>query len=402
MEQGPDAAKWPGAVVCAGQHGVNALATIRSIGRRGIPVHVVNLRGSAPTAARSRYCARHSQATHMETLVDTLRLAAQPAGSRPVLFVDNDRMMRALQPHAAELETLFRVVDPISQALELTDKRLQASTAVALGIDIPKTCMPSTWREIGEFGAEVAGRLIAKPVDHASAPSRKFKTVIAVDAVHLIRELQKHEVEPGDLVVQEYIEGDDCEVYVALCYRDRNGTSHVFTARKLRQAPLGAGVMSMGQSVDVAEVRSMTVALADRLRLRGVISTEFKYSRSTGRFYFVEWNPRPGAFQSLAWKSGFDLAYLGYCDHVGMECSARVDYSAGQVWINAESEIENIARNPRLALKGDTWRALLGRKEFAVLSWDDLEPFRAASASFARDLTARALRKVTGLAWRLG
>ncbi|HUG79782.1 MAG TPA: hypothetical protein VML57_20050, partial [Burkholderiales bacterium] len=44
------------AVVCAGDAGINALATVRSLGRRGVPVHVVALEASAQIATASRYC----------------------------------------------------------------------------------------------------------------------------------------------------------------------------------------------------------------------------------------------------------------------------------------------------------------------------------------------------------
>ena len=44
------------AVVCAGEAGINALATVRSLGRRGVPVDVVALESSRQVASASRYC----------------------------------------------------------------------------------------------------------------------------------------------------------------------------------------------------------------------------------------------------------------------------------------------------------------------------------------------------------
>jgi hypothetical protein len=41
------------AVVCAGDSGINALATVRSLGRRGVPVDVVALQSSAQVASAS-------------------------------------------------------------------------------------------------------------------------------------------------------------------------------------------------------------------------------------------------------------------------------------------------------------------------------------------------------------
>ena len=44
------------AVVCVGDAGINALATVRSLGRRAIPVRVVAVKGSPQIASSSRYC----------------------------------------------------------------------------------------------------------------------------------------------------------------------------------------------------------------------------------------------------------------------------------------------------------------------------------------------------------
>src|SRR4051812_29294629 len=114
----------PDAVVCIGQTGVNALATIRSLGRRGVGVHAVSLAGSKQIAAKSRYCLAHHEASDMGDLMRVLEGVARES-RKAVLYVDNDRMLRALQRHARELQRLFRVVDPIPHAYELTDKRAQ-------------------------------------------------------------------------------------------------------------------------------------------------------------------------------------------------------------------------------------------------------------------------------------
>src|SRR5688572_4261999 len=146
------------AVVCAGDAGINALATVRSLGRRGVPVHVVALQSSAQIASVSRYCSGYSAAGDLASLPEALR--ALPAGA--LLYVDNDPMLKALAPHAAELAKRFAVVDPLAGAATLTDKAYQLGLAQKAGIAVPRSWLPQTWHEISSL--ETGKRLIAKPV----------------------------------------------------------------------------------------------------------------------------------------------------------------------------------------------------------------------------------------------
>src|SRR5829696_6716640 len=103
------------AIVCVGESGINGLATVRALGRRGVPVHVVALRSSEQFASASRYCRGFSPATDLSTLHETL-LGLQPGA---VLYVDNDPMLTALAPHAGALAARFALVEEIAEAPRL-------------------------------------------------------------------------------------------------------------------------------------------------------------------------------------------------------------------------------------------------------------------------------------------
>ena len=61
------------AVVCVGEAGINGLATVRALGRRGVPVHVVALESSLQVASASRYCKSFTPARDLASLSDVLR-----------------------------------------------------------------------------------------------------------------------------------------------------------------------------------------------------------------------------------------------------------------------------------------------------------------------------------------
>jgi predicted ATP-grasp superfamily ATP-dependent carboligase len=361
------------AVVCVGDAGINGLATVRALGRRGVPVDVVALESSAQIASASRYCRRFIPVRDLASLPQAL-LGMEPA----VLYVDNDAMLRALAPHAGELARRFAFADPVADALRLTDKAEQMRTARQTGIAVPRSWYPRGWDELK--AVRTSKRLIAKP----AAGRADFKALIARNPAELGDALRQHAATPDQVLVQEFVEGDDSDIYAGLCYRARSsGQCFVFSARKLRQTQPGAGVMAVGQAVDAPQVREMTRRLAKAAGVRGALSTEFKLDARDGRFYFIEWNPRPAYFQSLGWKAGFDLAWLAWLDHADPSQLANLQTSfAGEhYWINLHADLMNLARLPSRNFAA--WRPYWGRKEWAVFALDDLAPWRKALGTLA-------------------
>jgi predicted ATP-grasp superfamily ATP-dependent carboligase len=376
------------AVVCVGDVGIGGLATVRSLGRRGVPVAVVALESSRQIASASRYCRRFVPVKDMAQLPQAL-LGLE----RAVLYVDNDPMLKALAPHAAALAQRHALVDPVAEATRLTDKAWQVRVARRTGIAVPRTWLPQSWNEI--HALSTPKRLIAKPLARA-----EFKAIVATNAAELAALLRARGVAPGEVVVQEFIEGGDEQIYAALCYRPQSRSrSFVLSVRKLRQTVPGAGVMALGQVVDVPQVREMTRRLARAAGARGAFCTEFKLDPRDGRYYFIEWNPRPAYFQSIGWRAGFDLAWMAYCDHANPAQlgAMQPSFSGEHYWINLRADLSNLSRAPRRAAAA--WLPYLKRKEWAVFAADDLAPWRRAMRQlaawiFRRKSVARALARL--------
>jgi predicted ATP-grasp superfamily ATP-dependent carboligase len=373
-----------GAVVCVGESGLNAVAIIRSLGRRGIPVHAVSLAGSAQIASSSRYCSGRTEVEDLAGLYGALRRIARGRAQRPVLFVDNDAMLRHLAPSADRLQRLYCLVDPIGDALRYTDKEFQLEAARAAGIPVPRSWFPREREDIHALRGETRARLLAKPLPGpAGGAGAAFKAIVAVDSSELLALLDQFQADASSVVVQEYIEGGDASLYSGYCYRAADGRKPLlFSSRKLRQHPPGAGVMAVGEPYDAPEVREMTARLADALEYRGVMSTEFKRDRASGNYYFIEWNPRLDACHSLGWRSGADCAWVAYRDHAhpGIPLEAAARYDSGHVWINVECDLKSLARAPRRIFSWSTWRPYLRDKEWAVFALDDPKPWAKAAA----------------------
>ena len=363
------------AVVCIGEPGINALATIRALGRRGVRVHAVALESAVECASASRYCSSVTRVRGLDGLYDAL-LAVKTRGlDRPPLFVDNDRMMRALQPREQELRRRFRIVGPVGDAERLMDKAFQISAAAKAGIAVPRTWYPRDWSEV--MAIESQRKLIAKPLSGRFAPGTAppFKVLVAADAG-------------------------------ALAYRAINsGALLALSIRKHRQTMPGAGIMAVGQVVDEPELRELTARLMQSLDYRGPIHTEFKRCPRDGKYYFIEWNNRPGYFHSLGWRAGFDAAWFAYCDLVDPHrmASMGLRHDARHYWISFQGDLGHLLRRPALLLRPGTWAPYFSAPEWAVYAGDDLGPWLRACTYLSRylgEITLRALRKLSrGLAF---
>jgi D-aspartate ligase len=386
----------PPAVVCVHGMGINGLATARSLGRREVPVHVVSVKGSRQIASASRYCASHTEIPDPAALYRALVDLGRRLARRPVLYIDNDPMIKLLAPHAAALERDFDVVEPIGDAERLTDKAFQLRAAQEAGIPVPRTWFPASWAELEEIGRQTSKRLIAKPSPSrlAAGSSAGFKVLVCASARALAVQLRERAASPEEVLVQEYVEGDDARIHAGLSYRSGDRRCFVLSVKKLRQTQPGAGVMALGQVIDTPQVRDMTRRLAEALGLRGVLCTEFKLDPTDGRFYFIEWNPRPAYFQSLGWKAGFDLAYLAYCDRVDPARMPAGPYrdSSGHYWINLRGDLQHLSRVPRRALHPATWGPYLRNKEWAVFALDDLMPWARSMTQFGAALPQGLMR----------
>lgn len=362
------------ALVCAGDTGINALATVRSLGRRGVPVYVAAFKGSPQIASASRYCRGYMPVEQPGDLASTLLDFGRRKALRPVLYVDNDSMMRVLAPHTRALAARFELVDPLADAERLTDKPLQVELARRCGLAVPRTWRPQSWAELAAIATPK--RLIAKSL--VARPG--LKGLIAASAAELEEKLRPLAM-PADVLVQEFVEGDDSQIYAALAYRAKSiERCFVMSARKLRQSQPGAGVMAVGQAVDVAQVREMTRRLVRAAGLRGVLCSEFKLDPTDGKYYFIEWNPRPAYFHSIGWKCGFDLPWLAWCDHVDpVQLAAQPAFEpAGHYWINVRCDLMHLARASHRIAAFRTWLPYLGRTEWAVFALDDPKPWIGA------------------------
>lgn len=387
----------PGAVILGASP--NGLSFVRSIGRRGIPVVV--LEGPKPLPAlHSRWAFGlllpdpvDDEARWMEVLLAIGGAAPTP----PVLIPTGDAHVLLVSRRRGELEQSFRFVLPDAEVLEkLPNKSEQYRLAAESAVPIPKTLYPASEREAEEAGREVGYPCIVKPhYAHLWKRRKEGKLVEAGDAAELLR-AYRGAAEIGQAVmVQELIPGGDDALYGLLAYYDRESRPLcLFTKRKLRQYPIGYGDGSLQVTLRVPEVEELGDRFFRSMRYRGLGSVEFKKDERTGEFKLIEVNPRSVSGQGMTTAAGMDIPYLAYLDIGRVERVEPTDrFREGVYFVNERWDVQSFLqyrKAGRLTLR--RWLGgFIGKKiAFAFFSWRDPGP---AAALWGRVLLNRLRRQ---------
>ncbi len=144
-----------------------------------------------------------------------------------------------------------------------------------------------------------------------------------------------------DLIVQEWIEGAESDIYFCLQYRAMDGvTVRSFTGRKLRSWPPQTG--STASCIAAPEVESilepLTKGFFDAIRFVGMCSMEFKRDRQIGKFLMIE--PTVGRTdwqEEVASLHGVNIPLAAYCHELGLPLPADEKARDPVIWLDPPS-----------------------------------------------------------------
>lgn len=291
---------------------VNGLATIRSLGRAGIPVVALD---QNPTALgfRSRYAeARVSPdpVTDESGYVRFLGELGDAIGEPVPIFASNDEHLNAIARNRETLGDRFLYPCPPWERLgRIQDKWFQIEQAQALGVACPRTSHEPT----EDFGFPV----LVKPADPAAFWRAFREKAFRCTNRAELEEAFEH-ARPYRPLVQELIPGGDDELYTLGSYLTRDGeVIGLFSGRKLRQTPPGVGTCRVAEAVWVDDVVEQGLRLLRGVEFHGISQVEFKRDPRDGIFKLMEINPRLWQWHGLASACGVDLPLIAYRDLLG-------------------------------------------------------------------------------------
>jgi D-aspartate ligase len=374
--------KKPYAIVI-GLDNVTGLQTARILARHQVPVIAI-AKDPAHHFCRTKVCERILFAdTANDEFINTLVALGPELGERSVLFPCSDLSVLLISRHRVELEPWYHVVLPEPEVVEmLMDKVSFFAFARQAGLPIPRTYIVSSEADLDQAAAEITFPCILKPpLKTAAWEQHTRKKVFKIANAEALRAVyQRCSKWTEALMLQEWVEGTDADLYSCNCYFSADSRPLVtFVSRKIRQWPPETGVSCLGEECRNDTVLQESIRLFQSAVYHGLGYVEMKRDIRTGEHFIIEPNiGRPTGRSAIAEAGGVALLYAAYCDTVQRPLPANIEQKYGEAkWIYLRRDIQSALYYWR---RGDLtiaqwWRSWRGRKVDAVWSWRDPAPF---------------------------
>jgi D-aspartate ligase len=380
-----------------------AMGTIRCLGAAGIPVVSVHYADS-DFAHVSRFVSHRVHAPHPERdeqgFVDAVIDAAGRYG-RGLLIPANDATLGVVARRKAELAAHHWVAaDDWSIIERVIDKRHTYELADSLGVAAPRTETPGSRADAERIAATFLFPCLVKPrVSHRYAEAFGEKLAEVHDAASLLAAYQRAADLGLEVLIQEYIPGDDRHSF-NYCSYGTGDTVIDFTAQKLRLAPPGFGLPRALVSRAMPALVDPAQSILRGLGYTGYACTEFKLDPRDGVFKLMEVNGRVNRSILHPLAAGLNFPEIMYRDLVlGEAPKPPLAPSQRRVyWIDLASDVRLGVRDWRT--EGPGWRAFLrpylGPKVLAVGDGMDVRPFVKRSFGTLAGRSRRAVRRLPG------
>ncbi len=377
----------PQVVVTGGS--ANALGVLRSL----IHCDLTLLCDSVEAPAwRSRWGRKVLVAnTRTPAIVEALLTLADQSRDpgQPVLILTEEKTVVEVSKARERLAPHYRfTLAPEPLLSNLQSKEGFQQLAMASGAPVPRGVVLQSARDLAATH-HLQYPCVLKPLEQDAAYAARFKKAYKVTSADQVDALYR-EIEPvmPRMIVQEWLEGADSDIYFCLGFWDEHSqlVGQTFVGRKLRSWPLQVGGTASCTSAPEAadELTRLTDAFVKATGFVGQMGMEFKHDASRGGFYMVEPTVGRTDYQH-------EIATLSGCNVL----STMVAHLAGAsptpsgpprnvIWYDEVADAQALAAGAPDQLFRDR------RKVPAVRRWSDPMPAVA-------DLWRRGLRRFKGL-----
>jgi D-aspartate ligase len=280
----------------------------------------------------------------------------------------------------------------------LMDKAGFAAYGAAAGLPVPRTEVLTNRADAERVAAGVCYPCLLKPATKTASwlAHTSAKAVTVGSRAELLSVYDALAGWSGCLVLQEWVEGPETELYSCNAYFGAGGRPlATFVARKLRQWPPRVGTSASGEECRNDEVRDTTLRLFGGLGFQGLAYLEMKRDARTGRHIIIEPNiGRPTGRSAIAEAGGVELLYTAYCDAAGLPLpSARVQRYTGATWLDLRRDAQAawVAHRQGSLTFSEWLRWLRGPKAHAIWSLQDPKPFLSDLVRASKGGARRAL-----------
>ncbi len=367
-----------GALVIGGDY--QGLGIVRSLGRRGLPVGVVD--DEASICRYSRYTTFSERLPSLRDPANTFRLLVDIAERRSlhgwVLYPTRDETVAALSHYRSELCRLYRVPTPNRETIQwFWDKRKTYELASQLGIPLPRTWYAQDLKDLDQLDGHFPVALKPAIKEHFIYATRA--KAWRADNLSQLRELfnRASRFMPSDeIMIQDIIPGTGNRQYAYCCFfKQRQSIASLVTCRR-RQHPLEFGRASTYvESVELPCLEEVSQRFLRATNYYGLVEMEYKQDPRDGEYKLLDANARTWGYTSIGRAAGVDFPSLLFSDQLNEQispCRGKV----GVRWIRL---LTDVPTGVIAVMKGelkcrDYIRSLRDINEEAVFSNEDPLP----------------------------
>jgi D-aspartate ligase len=299
---------------------LTALGVVRSLASAGIPVYLACDTRFCP-AGLSRQCTLlRVPDLEGQGLVDGLLSVAGRIGEKAVLILSSDVQVLAVSRARAALEAHYFLALPTETMVDvLMDKAKFQAYAEEIGLRVPRAVVLEEGHD--EHALDVLSMpVVVKPADHELAPAERTTRADTLAETRAVARRMRRAA--SSVVVQEWIDGDDDDIYFTLFVCD--GQARIvalFTGRKMICDPplVGSTALCVAAATEQHQtLAAQTQAFVTDSHYHGIGGLEFKRHRRTGQFVVVE--PTVGRAdwqEEIATLCGMNIPAIAYRTALG-------------------------------------------------------------------------------------
>lgn len=362
----------PGVIIIEGH--VQGLANTRLLGKRGIPVIIVD-KGDC-VARYSRYCKAYYKCPDYlgDDFADfLLRLHKAFNLQDWLLLPSNDHAVHTIARNKDRLGKCYKVITEDLDVIDnIYNKRNLLEIANKAGIPIPATEMPE---HENPTQVELRYPILIKGNQGLSFYKRfKHKALMLSTPEELERVwgTSLSGAAPHEYFIQEVIPYDHKTVSVTV-FAEKGNVHAYWMGVKLREHPVTFGTATCCQSVFEEDLLEQSIKLMQELKYTGVCEIEWLRDSRDGLPKLIEINARTWLWVGLAAKCGVDYPNMIYnYVHSGRLPSAS-KYAVGTIWLNLYTD--TVYSILRIIKRIDSPKTVLGSyRRFTEATWDWKDP----------------------------
>jgi len=361
-----------GVIVIEGH--VQGLANTRLLGKKGIPVIVVDKEDCV--ARYSRYCkAYYKCPDYLEDDFAQFLLRLQRALNLQdwLLLPSNDHAVHTIARNKERLGQCFKIITEDLDVIErIYNKRKLLKIAQEAGIPIPETQMPEF--ENPEV-VDLRYPILIKGNQGLSFYKRFRHKALMLSSPDELRRVWAgalNGARPNEYFIQEVIPYDYKTVSVT-AFAHKGEIHAYWMGVKLREHPVTFGTATCCKSVFEKDLLDLSKQLIHELGYSGVCEIEWLRDSRDGEPKLIEINARTWLWVGLAAKCGVDYPNMIYNYLHHQILPEPVDYMREVVWLNIYTDF--IYSVMRIIKHIDSPRTILSSyQKFTEATWDLTDP----------------------------